>query len=808
VSLGACLPGLEAEGKLDADRAAELRARYDELIAHYVNDASPEAAEALASAQLVRQLEAEVTRKQFLAGRQVKARRRIEADMARYNGGQPGGPIDPAAGPAFLDRSDRAPYSNVEARRKQVIGDTHRLLGKLMADHSAGLRGQIRNKAQLLDVVRELFGESSGNATAKALATSWRQGAELLRRRFNAAGGDIGFRTDWGLPQSHDWQKVRAAGFDAWRAAILPRLDLSRMTDSATGLPITREKLELLLPQIWQDIRSQGAATRTPGSPAGGKMLANLRGDARFFVFRSATDWMDYADAFGAGSPYDAMMAHINGMARDIAAMEILGPNPQGTIDWLKDVLVNRAQRDMDPGSKGVERAQRNARKVDRLWDEYRGANMQPDSEGMALVFSNLRNVQVATKLGGAYLSAVSDFAFQATARAFNGLSSTGMLADYIKHMRPGAEADHLMAVRRGLIAEEWSGRTRSESRLMLDEMGSNWSRNLASGVMRLSLLSRHTQAVRHIYGLETLAAHTEAAGKTFAELDPAMRGAMQRYGIGADDWDKLRTAPMDTDGGAPWISPHRLDDQELGARFMEMIHTEVDFAVPMPDLTTRAALNSRLERGTVLGEAGRSLLQFKSFGISVQLAQWHRMMAMQPESRVRYLTGLVIGSMLTGAIAMQLKALAAGKDPRPMNDWRFGVAAMQQGGGFGILGDFLFSDHSERGGDLAATIAGPLVGDAQKIYNVAASDDPRGQLVRTVRGLVPGNSLWFARTAIDRIMADQVNEMINPDYRRSYRLMESYARDQGSGFWWQPGETMPARSPDMANALEGAPQQ
>lgn len=808
MSLGVCLPGLEADGAIDPARAAELRARYDELIAAYVRDGSPETAEALASAQLLKTLDDDLARKRFLAGRTIRTRQRIMADMTRFGGGDGSstGMIDPRSGPAFLDHSERATYSNVEGRRKAVLGDSMRLLGKIMQDHSANLLGKVRNKAQLQDIVRELFGEASGSDSARAMAGAWRQAAEMLRQRFNAAGGDIGFRSDWGLPQSHNWRAVRLAGFEKWRGSIIDRLDLKRMIDTATGLPIAREKLELLLPRIWDDIRSNGAASRTPGSPPVDPMLANLRSDSRFFVFKSADDWTAYHADFGEGSAYDAMIAHIQGMARDIAALEILGPNPAATIDWMKQVLDHSARIDKTPGSKAVNRARRANLSIDRIWNEYRGANLQPDHEGFALVMSTVRNMNVATKLGGAFLSAASDFSFSQTTRAFNGLKLDAGISTYAKLFRPGSGELQRAAVRRGLIAEEWSNQTAAQARFSLEEQGAAWSQTLASGVLRLSLLNRHTQSMRWAYGLDALADFTDVRINTFAELPDKMRAMMQRYGLSAEDWDKLRSAPTEFDAGAEWIAPHRLDDGELASRFMEMIHEEVDYAVPVADLGARAYMNT-MKRGDVLGEIGRSALQFKGFGIAVQLRQWQRIGAQSGASRMRYLAWLIAGTLIGGAVAIQLKALAAGKDLRPTRDPKFVMAAMQQGGGFGIMGDFLFDEHNRTGADIAASLAGPTISDLQQINNAVRSDNPQGQAVKLARDFMPGNNLWFTRVALDRMLADQVNEMVNPEYRQSYRAAERSAARQGTSFWWRPGEMTPGRAPDFANALEEGPE-
>jgi hypothetical protein len=820
MSLGACLPGLEAEGKLTAEQAAAARALYDERLAAHARTGSRETAEALASEEVLAALERNVTRKEFLAGLAIKRRQAVAADLAsygratsdpRFRPGKGGGgrTIDPKAAAALIDHDPRAPYSNVEARRKAIVGDAHRQMDKVLTDFSANLLGKVRNKAQLDNMVRELFEGGTGDEAAREMAAAWRRAAETLRQRFNRAGGDIGFRSDWGLPQSHDWKKVRAAGFEAWRAAILPKLDRTRMIDQRTGQPFSEAGLERALIEVWDTIRSDGAAKMTPGAP-GGRSLANSRGDARFLVFNNADDWMAYAAEFGSGTPYDAIMGHVESMARDIAALEILGPNPENTLRWIKDTMIQQAKLDRAPDSKAIEAANSGAKQLDRLWDEYRGRNLEADNQTLALTFSAIRSFQVATKLGGAYLSATSDFAFQAARRSFNGLGQASVLPQYLKLMVPGSIEDQQLAIRRGLIAEEYANRTAGQSRYLMEELTGEWSRRLASGVLRVSLLARHTQTMRWVYGMESLATYTEAAGKAFGELEVPLRAALERYGIDAAAWDKLRRAPMDTDRGATWISPHNLSDADrmIGDRFMEMILSETDLAVPVADLKTRAVFNSKLERGTWLGEIGRSALLFKSFGVSVMLRQAGEILAMQPAAAARYAGGLMIGTTLMGGLALQLKALAAGQDPRPMEDDDFWYAAMLQGGGFGIFGDFLFAAENRAGSGFAQTLAGPIVSDAQGIVNVATAKDPRKRLVREAKGFIPGNNLWYTRAAFDRMLADQIEEAINPDLRNTRRRMHRFAAEQGTAYWWSPGDTLPDRNPDFANALEEGPQE
>src|SRR3546814_4038563 len=78
--------------------------------------------------------------------------------------------------------------------------------------------GLIENPEGVRALVRELHGQDSGNATAKAGAKVYHEVAESLRKRFNAAGGDVGRLEDWGMPHHQSQLRVAKAGKEAWVA--------------------------------------------------------------------------------------------------------------------------------------------------------------------------------------------------------------------------------------------------------------------------------------------------------------------------------------------------------------------------------------------------------------------------------------------------------------------------------------------------------------------------------------------------------------------------------------------------------------
>ena len=74
-------------------------------------------------------------------------------------------------------------------------------------------------------------------------------------------------------------------------------------------------------------------------------------------------------------------------------------------------------------------------------------------------------------------------------------------------------------------------------------------------------------------------------------------------------------------------------------------------------------------------------------------------------------------------------------------------------------------------------------------------------ELVRFLMANTPGSSLWYARVALDRILWDQMQKELDPDYRESFRAIERRARREfDQGYWWRPGDLAPEAAPDILN--------
>jgi hypothetical protein len=190
-----------------------------------------------------------------------------------------------------------------------------------------------------------------------------------------------------------------------------------------------------------------------------------------------------------------------------------------------------------------------------------------------------------------------------------------------------------------------------------------------------------------------------------------------------------------------------------------------------------------------------RLFWQFKSFGIAVMqrafLREFHGYGPKFGISQVKGLSTLMLGSLAFGYAAMTLKDLVKGKKPRPIDSAKTWTAAMAQGGGMGIYGDFLFGESSRMGGGFLETLGGPTVGkaaDAKRLFDSAKSgDDVAAQALRFAVSNTPGNNLFYTRMAADYLFLYEIQEAINPGYLR--RMERKAEQERGQEWWLRPSE-------------------
>lgn len=675
--------------------------------------------------------------------------------------------------------------------------------------------GFMQDRASLRDFVREVRGEATGNTLASKGAQAWLKTVEAMRLRFNRAGGDVG-KLDYGyLPQPHDAARVVKAGREAWLAEVLPRLDRAQYLRE-DGSPRSQAELVQFLAAAYDTIASNGLSKLEPGRPKGVGARANRHAETRQIHFRDADAYLSYIEQFGRGSVFDAMQGHVSMLARDIALVEQMGPNPEHLFRYLDDLAQ---QADGGPkyiGPLGV--------RTKDLWNALSGFTSQTAHQRLGDLAQGVRNYTVAAKLQGTLLSSVTDIPTLALTAKYNRLPVFETFVNVLRSF--GAETADF-ANRSGLVADSVIS---DMNRWAEGNLGHNWTSKLANATMRASLLNAWTDALRRGFSVTMMGSLGKLSRTEWGALPDVDRAHLLKKGISEADWlvwqratpERWRDSSMLTPESiravpdaalAPLGDPAVLKDQ-AAAKLLGFITDESEFAVVSPDLMTRAAVTRSTQKGSVEGEFLRSLLLFKSFPLAM-ISRHLRRAAEMPNAAgaLGYSASLMAGLVAFGAVSLTAKDLVQGKDPRDMTMPKFWAAAFAQGGGLGIYGDILYTGMGgqTRGGmSNWISYAGPVFGTGLDLLDVTLGNARQemdgkdshaaAELMRFSRQNLPFVNLWYARSALDHAVFHEMQESLSPGYLASMRSRAQ--RDWGQSFWWEPGQALPARAPDLEAAI------
>lgn len=827
-----CLGAAQRAGTIGAVRANQARAVHQGLVARYERIMPLHQAQALAAADLKEATRRAARGRYHAVVNQLQAMRRLKAAMD--------GASDPAVALRnLLEHSEDAAAAGYTGESVKTVAAAYRaqanaMIAEVLERHSLDLTGRTRDPAGFRNLVLEAHGQATGDAEAKRLAAALGRAQEWLRQMFNAHGGAIERLQHYGLPHSHDVYRLRKAGFAQWRADIEGGLDWTAITDVTTGRPFAATPgvvppaavTERFLRDVFEGLTTGGWDDRAATLATGGKALYNQHADHRVLHFQPE-GWLDYNRAYGGTDPFSAMVNGLHGLANDVAEMRVLGPSPRAGLEYAAQVAQKRASTLAASGSPAalkMEAAVEARAKLARaMLAEQDGSASVPVSEGWARFFAGTRAVLTSVQLGSAILSSTTDPATIGVAAHIMGMRPGNVLGRSVRLM--ASHATRTTAARMGYVAETLADAGGGYSRFMGGVLGTGIPEKLAGFTLRASGLSYVTDMHRIAFQMEFAGLLAENADRVLADIDAPIRALFEARGITAADWDHLRApgARFRTQTGEDFITPfHWLEHQTslprdeaagLAMRLSMAVREQLELALPEASLEGRARVLSGTAPGTIGGELLRSTLMYKGFTLSFMLGQYYRFLSIPGGmGRGLYAVSLFTPLILMGALAVQLKEVAKGRDPRPMNTWAFLGAALMQSGGLGIFGDFFSASTNRVGGGLAETIAGPVVSLASQIAVPVASNVSRalsGEATswgRDVANLARRNtpvasSLWPTRVAFDRLVADQLQDFLDPEAELAWRRQERQReQESGTATWWERGAGAPSRGPDLSN--------
>ena len=853
MSIRDCLTSAAAQGAITPEEAQALMDMHDEQFAQARLAMGDAAALSKAKQAVAAELRATALEKRRQADLTEAARLTLKTRILDNTDGR--GVFKTAEG--ILSHYGFRDGSSVRGRSEAIMATAHASMSEFMfAFRRSGLLGKRENRALHTDFAKELHGEHSGDATAKALTNGVAKVFEDLRQRFNAAGGSIGKLEGFGLPHSHDRLKVKGIGREPWKARMRELLDPSRMTDALTKAPISTPRFEAALDHAFDNITSAGTAHMTPNMQRSGLgAIGNRRIDERFFVFKDAAAWLDYHREFGRGDMVQAVVNHVNGMAKDIAAIEILGPNPAAMVEWLKQVVAREYGR-KDAGLPSLaaehvfltESAGRHAeRYIGWLWQTLRGNGTVVS--GWANFTDSAKNLTTAALLGfTGVLAGVTDPFIARAGRKLAGLPLTAQAGAMLKNLSR-QHRDEI--VRSGVIWDEYLHAMGDEIRYSGPALGAEWTRWLADRATTWNGLKPLTTGRKLVEARlwQGHIADLAREGKTFDQLDPRLKRALDGFAINRDDW-AIWTSAVDHNG---FVTPMEILSQggsvnylnlnqvgaltpvglaetkalrhrEAAEKLAELTTSWSERSVPAGRPNDRAFINAGGERGTFPREMMEYFGQFKSFPMSFTAMQIEAMGEMASvkgggkgfRTGLAYFAGIATPVTMAGAVYIQMKNLRDGRDPEDMTEPSFWVRALVTGGSFGLFGDFLKASENRYGQSFLGALAGPVpafLGDAISVaWHGALGEEgsARDAAMNVANRWTPFLSSHPAvSTAYRRVVLDNLQWAIDPRADKRFKAKASKAKSDGSPYFLPPGTftpsggKMPARRlPDWQNAV------
>ena len=667
------------------------------------------------------------------------------------------------------------------------------------------------------DLVFEIRGQDTGNIKAKKGAKAWADVTELLRRRFNDAGGDIGYLENWGIPQHHSMEKVGRATREQWVSDVIGKLD-RKYYIKEDGQLMSDAEVTAFLGEAYNTIATGGLNKLSDSGMRLSGARANRGNASRQIHFKDADSYLEYQRQYGDRSLWEVMVGHLEGISKDIALVETYGPNPDHVFRAILDEVTAETAT-VNPQRTG--QVKRMANSTENLYNFISGKTQPIANPHIAQWSDNIRNWLVASRLGSALLASFSDLGTMYLSAKVTNLPMNQLFRNQLEAMDPTNRTELARARRAGLAMESLLG---SVNRWAMDNMGPSKARWAATAVMRASGLTAWSDAHKRAYGVTMMGSLGEVVSRSpdLRSLDGGDFRILKSKGITEQDFSVWKLADQEDwgKGNNTMLTPESImripDDavKHLGApervkfeamrKLLGAVAEEVDMAVITPGAREKMITGGGLQRGTWKGELVRSVFLFKSFPISVVMRHWSRAMGMPSAGgRAAYIGAFIASTTILGALSQQLNDMASGRNPREMTGEdapKFWLGALLKGGGLGLYGDFLLSDHTRYGGGALASMLGPVAGLVDDVVKLGQgiplnavegkTEQTGGDLVKLGKGLIPGANLWYAKAALDHMIFNQLQEYFSPGYLR--KVEQRSKKNFNQTYWWRPQDVTP----------------
>ena len=691
---------------------------------------------------------------------------------------------------------------------------------QLMQESSfAGIEVSGKNS---MDYVRESYGIDSGNPLAKKAWKEVEQTRKEMIDHFNRKGGDVAPLANYRNPQSlYAYDVARKGGTkgEVFVHDYMQWVDRSEYVNP-DGTLMNDTQLKNFLTEAFVTLKTDGANKR-PGEGSGAASVAGRMKAHRQIHYKSPEAYMASMQKYGAGNIDEQVRGSIQSLAGDIAMVEKFGPNAIHEFDVsYADAVQNTGKAD---------HLLRQA--FDSLSGQTSVANV-----AVAHWFGEVRSAMVASRLGSMLISQMADAGTaQAVTRSLN--IQTSELLEWVGRMGSDADARE-MARLHGLGLES---ALQNISRFAADASAHGFMGNAAKMIPTVQGANLWTKIWRQGFGVMLEAKLGDMAAKypDWASVPEGDRLRFEALGIKDSDFAIWKLAKPTEFKGSKILGPDAIGNiptkelmdtlgltkrqaevarQEAMMRLVSFTVEQSHQAVIQPGALSQATLSGR--RGEYGGEIWKTLTQFKSFPMAFtrQMLIERANFAAAGYNPWVFRAKLLGATSVLGGMALVLNDIVSGKDPRRIWDsddpkvaMDFGWKAMAKGGGLGFFGDLAdtFKNTSEnpyRAAGVLGPVGGYVAGSVAPmafhgISALATQEDKEidkftKHAYESIKGITPGQNLWFIKGFLHNVILDDLQELANPGYkdRARQRAMENY----GQQYWMGMGEE--TRAPEFGN--------
>lgn len=516
-------------------------------------------------------------------------------------------------------------------------------------------------------------------------------------------GIDVGEIPGYIMRQTHDPDRMMAAGFDDWVRGIYPRLDMEKTFGEFAG---DTKKEVAMLKRAYDKLTSEGNG-----------IGLNRFSKARSLHFKDGVAFIEYNNEYGYyPTILNSMLEVARTVARESAITSKFGTDRAAALREMKEFV-----------------GRKNEHIVDEVWATMRGDDERIGSTPMAKGGRLTRNIITMSRLGMTIKSAMNDTVSSLQAvKTHTGMSwmesGFSILADYLASLSP--------SVRRA-AAREYA--LNMEDQLFMTmakltgdtDIASGFSAKMLHGFFTLNLVGPHTRVAKSGDARSIGRGMRQTLKKGWPK-DLSFQRALEGGGFTPLSVENMNLVEGNVISGQAIRQiplekirpPERMSAaqyrEKLAYQVQSFINEGVEMGVPTAGKKESRQFGRYRDPDTVRGQAVRFFSQFKM----TPMKQFNDALYM---NRVRGSKGYLslaakIGIFTTiGAVQAyaihRLWQIAWGEEEEVIyGDGKLNVGLMGEmlakGGGFGLLGDFIFSAAKpyKRAGE---GLAGPGAGTA-----------------------------------------------------------------------------------------------